>query len=268
LVVKPSGAEFTQLPYEDNFTNNPLVSNRWVSFGGWQQTTAAVSANAALKLDNFNKPPQDYFLISPSYDLTIITQSTLKFKYAYARRTSQTNETMRVQISTNCGGAWITILQKSNNDLQTAGLVSSAFTPTSAAQWKEESILINNAFANRPDVRFRIEFNGGGGNNLYIDDWNITGLVSVEDIKKFSNFNVFPNPASESVWIDITLESSDVVVAKLFDLSGREIKAQNYNSQQGKNMFEMGGLSSLKPGVYILELNFENKSIKEKIIIK
>ncbi len=268
LIVRPSGAEFTQLPYEDNFTNNPLTSGRWVSFNGWQQSTAAVSANSSLMLFNFSQPSQDYFLFSPSYDLTIITQSTVRFKYAYARRTNQINETLRLQVSTNCGGTWVTLWQRTGSELQTAGLVPSSFTPTNASQWQEVAIPINPVFANRPNVRFRLEFNGAGGNNLFLDDWNITGVVSVEELKMVTGFNIFPNPAKETVWIDLTLESSDMVNARLVDLSGRVLQTQNFMAQQGKNTFEMQNLSGLTPGVYILEVNFEGKSIKEKLIIQ
>ena len=56
------------------------------------------------------------------------------------------------------------------------------------------------------DFRFKIKFTSGGGNDLFIDDINLSGPLSIEDELVF-DFLVYPNPANTLAVLKFNLSS-------------------------------------------------------------
>src|SRR5204862_179314 len=76
----------------------------------WVRTTAAGSSgSASFMIKNFNGNPvgqtDDY--VTPSFNLTYLSQPTLTFKVANAQRNPSSADHLRVYISDDCGTTWI-----------------------------------------------------------------------------------------------------------------------------------------------------------------
>ena len=84
--------------------------------------------------------------------------------------------------------------------------------------------------------------------------------VSVQDLGEEVKISLFPNPANEVLNIQTPFDRSDVFV---FDLNGRQIHSTSINSSIGYL-----DLSSLLPGLYVLELRSENQVVRKKFVIQ
>jgi hypothetical protein len=118
-------------------------------------------------------------LVTPTFTFNGVSNATLTFDVAYARYvnsagTSFSSDTLIVLYSTDCGVTYNTTIYKDGGaTLATAPAANGAFTPTST-QWASKSINLS-ALNNAPNVTFAIRSKSGWGNNLYIDNINITG---------------------------------------------------------------------------------------------
>ena len=124
------------------------------------------------------------------------------------------------------------------------------------------------------DVRFRFEFTGHGvGNNIYIDDINITGTPTSPSVhEEFANgfgLSVSPNPFSSAASVSFTTHDKYNVSIGLFDVIGKEVvsiaalvelAAGTYTLPLTKN--------TLKAGIYFVKLNVEGYSVTKKVIVQ
>ncbi|MGY8989291.1 MAG: T9SS type A sorting domain-containing protein, partial [Flavobacteriales bacterium] len=86
------------------------------------------------------------------------------------------------------------------------------------------------------------------------------GVLSVNDVVDYST-NIFPNPAKNN----ITIENSNFVInsVKLYNIAGQLIKSEYVNSMK-TNL----NVSDLNKGIYILEIQSKETSIKRKLIVE
>ena len=92
----------------------------------------------------------------------------------------------------------------------------------------------------------------------------MTDFTGIEDeVAAEDKFSIFPNPASESINVAISLTKSENTVINVMDISGKVIKTINIGSLNGdKNMnISLEGMST---GVYFIELvNESGKQVKK-----
>ena len=90
-------------------------------------------------------------------------------------------------------------------------------------------------------------------------------FLSGVDNQGFELFKVWPNPSNGQ--INVQLSAGKLINLRLLDLSGREVFHRVYNNSGGtftKNVI----LGHLKKGIYLLQVNSENKSGVRRIVIK
>jgi hypothetical protein len=117
-------------------------------------------------------------------------------------------------------------------------------------------------------VSFKFEYTSGGGNNIYIDDINLTGVTSVRDLTKAAfDFIVYPNPLETSSVVKFTLLRSEEVNIVITDMLGREISSVFEGMlRAGTHEYKLGGLES--SGVFILKSVIGSEIITERIIVE
>ncbi|TAH00091.1 MAG: T9SS C-terminal target domain-containing protein [Sphingobacteriales bacterium] len=149
----------------------------------WLHTAPSVpnsgTASAQINFWNYGTTGHLDYLLSPIVDAVDFDTVQVSFARAYRKyNTSQTsfNDTLMVQISTDCGVSFpITAWKKGGNDL-----VVNALAPTTAnwrpaaGQWFTESINLK-PFLPQGTTSFTVSFTGknGFGQNVHIDDINI-----------------------------------------------------------------------------------------------
>ncbi|MEZ4889643.1 MAG: M43 family zinc metalloprotease [Crocinitomicaceae bacterium] len=275
VVMQPGSA----LPYFEGFegytniaqatTQGKLFIENLGNNAGFDiTTTAASSGSKSIKLNNFSQTGSNVDeLISNAIDLSngSINNVTFSFKYAYRKKAANNIEYLKVYFSGDCGETWSLRKPMSSSSMSTA-TSSSAWTPT-AADWKETTIEFNSIAYNQfltPNFRYRFVFEGNGGNNIYLDDINITlNNASVESQDALSNIALYPNPNDGEVNLTFGLNTAQKVTVKVLDISGKELKSTILNGNAGENQIKLDN-SEFSAGMYFVNLSTEttNKTLQ------
>ena len=267
------------LPFAEGFENTTSFNNDWSietqSGNGWQNTTSAsYTGSRSLMVDNVNNTSGDITeAISPSYDLSTMTNPKLKYKWSFARKTTGGNDQFIIYYSTDCGGTWTIKAVKAGAAMATASATNSAFTPSITAEWDSATVDLG-AQASETNVRFKLYFKNSGGNNFFLDDLNIVGDVStigITENDQVNNLKVFPNPMNESAVISFNLKNNvNNLTIVLRDVLGKEVtRIVNGSSfSAGKYTASIDKEKKLRSGLYFIEFNADNNVQIEKLIVK
>lgn len=262
-------------PFTDGFENNTTFNNEWRIENGvdginWQNTNATAATGArCVRLFNYSASAStndDDDLISPSYDLTTSSNKTMTFKLAFAQKTTADADRLFVYESINCGATWSLKAGFVGANLITAPTHPSVFTPT-ATEWIQKSVTLSN----NPNVRVMFRFEGGGGNNVYLDDINIGGPVGVEEFSNIGNFVVYPNPSKSNAKISFNLlEDVSNLTIKIKNTLGQDVTSiiNNQSFNAGKYTLDVDEQRKLSSGIYLIEFNADNNIKTEKLIIQ
>ncbi len=248
-------------PFFESFEASPSLDGPlWVRghFGGpshWQLTDdAAATGTMSATVDNWDS---DLYtrdeLYSPPIDLTGATLMRVAFKYAFAGRQAATGADRLVfQVSRTCETSWTTRVSLTGTQLETAPIQSSPFIPQES-DWKEESINIPSQFLTE-GFRFRFGFTSAGGNRLYIDDINVDINASVENVDALSDLKLFPNPASDQLFIAMNSTKAMEMRMDITDLAGRIIRSASRITLPTGTSTQTIDLKGTLAGMYLLRL--------------
>lgn len=158
--------------------NNPDASYTWERRTGITGATGAATAANYINNYTYNSPNAEDYLVSPTINLQLAGTARLTFDVSYARYGVGYEDGLRIDVSTDCGQTWVPSgYLKAGLTLATAGTVTSLFTPTSAAQWRKDTVDLSAWVGNKVHVRFA-NINDYG-NSLYIDNVNVTSTPPV-----------------------------------------------------------------------------------------
>ncbi|MCB0396607.1 MAG: T9SS type A sorting domain-containing protein [Flavobacteriales bacterium] len=278
MVSNPAG-QYGTMPFTDSFENAADVANDWIFVNpdngiGWERYgSAGYTGNASLRLRNDqNSANRVDAAISPGYDIDSIIGPKLKFRVAYAQNTTSDNDKLRVYVSTNCGATWLLRTQKSGTQIATVSAQASEFTPTNASQWKEETVSLA-PYAGSSNLRIKFEFTNDGGNNIFLDDINITGdgFVGLDDrLAVEMNTLLYPNPTDGSSMLRFTLPHAVEADIRVFDMMGREVDIiQNQiKLSAGTHQYTINKETAGGPGIYMISIRLGGAFITRKLVIQ
>ena len=250
-----------QLPYYQGFENINFNAPEWISNDLNWSITDEVSYNGSycLKLQNQGLAEgTKQTLESKTLNLSDSSKAYFTFKYAYARKNSSNNDFLRILGSYDCGKTWATRKIIYTNQLITAADQSN-FIPT-YSEWKEANIVSLIGPFCVSNFRFKFEFNSGGGNNLYIDNINIS-YKNTTGTDSFINqeISVYPNPSSDFLKIS-ALKNIDEI--NIYDIMGKQV----YSNKTNTKTLDLN-ISNFKNGYYSIKIKV-GEFIKVKLFIK
>jgi len=262
------------IPYSESFEAISFPGSDWVVDNGggntWTMSTqAAKTGSKSVFINNYsgNTANTTDAFITPTYDLTYVTNANLTFWLAHAARSTTGTDALKVFASTTCGQLWNIRYNKSGATLSTAGIITSNFVPN-ASQWRQETVNISSSsYNNKPSVRFKFEYTQVNANNIYIDDINLSGTVGLNDaVEQSLNFSVYPNPVSTSGYIDFTLADRGNVTVQVIDVTGRVVNNMNYNMlEAGEYRFDLP--DNMSAGLYSVRLSVDGYATSRKIAV-
>ena len=239
-----------QLPYTESFENISLTNPEWIMpNGNWNITNqTSYTGNNCLKVNNLGVAEGTiHHLESNTFDLSDSNRAYFSFKYAFAKRDNSNNDYLKVLASKDCGKTWSVRKMIQNAQLTTAPNQFS-FTPSSD-EWKQATISsIIGPFCVE-NFRFKFEFKSGGGNDLFIDDINITyndytNITSIEN----KSISIYPNPSSKLLTINAALNIDNITI---YDIYGKVMI--NKNEASSNNIII--DISQLSAGFYNILVN-------------
>lgn len=242
------------------------------------QVTSASSATGlkSCKLDNINNVNGNNSILqtTSAYDLTTLSSPALTFKAAYQQTATTNTDKLQILTSTDCGATWIS--RKTITSATLASLAGGTGTTPyipNASQFTTYTVVIGGVTSSH-NVMFRWEFVAGTsslGNNLYIDDINISGVVinGIENIVALVDLNIYPNPSTGKVSIGFNLSESHNVSVTVTDLLGRTVEAIAPKSyQSGETILTIGSNGAYQAGVYLVNIMVDGQRISKKIIVQ
>jgi len=257
-----------------NFPSNPdknwdvssTISSTWK-----RSTSAAVTGSACLTITNpASATGAIHTLISPVFEVVGSTsQAKIALKYAFARRTSTNADKLQITYSIDCGKSWRQLTTRSGTVLATTStLVAGTFIP-GPADWKQENL---NLLFLAPSQTFRLkfEFTSNGGNNLFVDDIQLTTITAVNNLQDDNlSLQVVPNPSSILPKLLIDNINSGKAKIEIVDVLGKNILySKELNLNSGSSEIDLSKeLDKPKAGSYWVRLLMPNRVMVRQWIV-
>lgn len=266
------------LPYSEGFENvtfppSGVTINNSDGLTTWARTTAAASTgSASAYMDNYdyNADGEVDEMVLPNFNLSSVTNPVMTFQVAYRLYTNPTtspnySDTLRVYISTDCGVTWTQLYGKWSTTLATASPAYSTteFVPT-VSQWRLENISLS-PYQSSTNAIIKIYHATQYENNLYIDDINIQNSTDVQGLTLHSDVNLFPNPSTGQVNVDVNMFQRDNLTIRTTNAVGQVVSevAEN-NTFGGRYVID---LSTEPNGVYFIEVQTGTEVVTRRIVI-
>lgn len=248
-------------PSTDWAINNPNNDDTWEKItgrGGF--STAATEASMFLNFYNITANKFDEMYL-PGVSLVNNTSANIAFDVAYCQYQTELDQ-LDVLVSSDCGATWTNVFSKSGATLATAPASTANWAPT-AAQWRSESASLS-AFVGQNII---VKFKGTSkyGNNLFIDNINLTGVTGITTAELENSITIFPNPATEVLNVDVKLNDSKALTFDLVDVTGRTVSTTVANGIYYTKSIDLKGIAK---GSYLLKIQSENTSIVKKVSVQ
>ncbi|MDP4933350.1 MAG: zinc-dependent metalloprotease [Salibacteraceae bacterium] len=206
------------VPYFEDFAT---VDYGWItdehdveSSRKWEYDTQNGNGdNFSYKFYNIGSETQSiHDLMFASLDMRSLTSVSIAFDVAYRQFQATNTDKLALLMSNDCGKVWRTVWSRSGEQLSNnAPLSSSVFAPSAGdfttftvnnvpIQWASESTL------------FAFRFTSGGGNNLYLDNINISGDYGQ------APYLVYPGNGAQGVPASVVLDWLHVHNASAYQL--------------------------------------------------
>ncbi len=281
-VVVTSGALAPATPFIEGFevtaipgTPDWFLENESVSSSAFQTSNlTAFTGSNCLRLQNYsgNTSGTKDVIVSPAFSLVNTTATRAYFRVAYANRGTGSGDILKGFVSSDCGATWTQRYVKTASQLQTVtNIVTTNFTPVSGSidttQWRHDFMNLG-SFSNQPNVRIKFEFTFDTGNNLYIDDINISGTVGINNINiDADELTLAPNPANGNTKLNFKLIHTNDVVITITDVLGKQVE------QISKATLTPGDYSypintPWSKGVYFVQVASGEQFITKKLIVQ
>jgi PKD repeat protein len=218
-------------------------------------------------------------LITPAFNLKGISNATLSFKYAYAKRYDDASDSLIIFLSEDCGNTW-TRVEAYGDDGYGSFATSPQYdetdnwAPQSLSDWCGQgygsdckSISLNN-WIGKNDIRIAFESFNFFGNSLYIDNVTVEQYTGVdetvdEDFDKEGGMKVFPNPAHNGFTVELS-ETDNFNVLEVFNSTGKVVFTKKV-SKENKS-YSINTENWVK-GVYLIKAGADGQYEVKKLVV-
>jgi len=152
--------------------------------------------------------------------------------------------------------------------LESGATTTGNYVPA-AGDWVTQTANLS-GYAGQTNLYYMFRFTSNGGNNVYLDDINISGTTTgIEDIAGNIDFNIYPNPIDESSVIAFSLMKKQSVNIEVVDVLGRSIGTVfNGNLDAGEHKYSVGDNVKLSAGIYFVKVNVDGSEFSKKMIVR
>ncbi len=240
----------------------------------WARTTGAAKTGAASMWFNsiaYTCNGCFEIITLPNLDFTSLGSVQMTFQVAYRMLSDPTltpnwSDSLRVDVSTDCGATWTNLYFKYSTALTTITppFSTTAFVP-GPNDWRLETLNLT-PYAGNNNLLLRLKASSDYENNMYVDDINITGTIGIETIGLKNTMTVYPNPSGGNTTIEYSLPEASNVQFLLFDALGKEILNRNEGFvHRGTNKIILEEKSFTGNGIYYVQIKAGNIIETKKI---
>ncbi len=272
-------------PFIENFESNTFGSKGWSienpdNMITWGITSVAGDTpgnkSAWINFFNYAVPAgRRDRMISPALNFTGTDPVFMTFDHAYANRFTTISDSLIILVSDDCGETWVRVFaegERNNGTLATVLRQTTSFTPEVADDWcgggwgSMCNVIDLTAWANKANVKIAFESYNRFGNNLYIDNINISSTTGVSELPLAkSKILIYPNPTSGLISIYSAQKVEDLAVS-FFNSQGTLVYSHKIKSTS--HLSETLNLGNLAKGVYLVKITGNNTIEQQKLILK
>lgn len=182
-------------PFFEGFTASAFLPSGWTAVNNanpnmyWERhATVGFNSVGCAWFNNHdnNAPGVTDDMRTPGINLSGYSAPQLTFDVAYARYNATRSDTLEVLVSDDCGATWTQVYIKGGTTLATAPDMTPIFTPSSG-QWRSETINLP-AYANTASLMISFRNHNRHGNNIYVDNINLTAAPAVAPVAAWQSF--------------------------------------------------------------------------------
>ena len=267
----------TALNFEETFEPNGFPPPSWTIQNPddaitWIERTGIIGSNgnpttvAYVNNYSYNAAGQEDSFVTEIFDLSNATVPSLTFDLAKAQYSTSYTDSMRVEISTDCGTTFSAIYNKTGLDLATVGYQTSAWTPNSANQWRNEEIDLSPYEGEQ--VQFKFVNITGYGNSTFIDNINVSAQVLNQKDVVLKNSTLFPNPATNKVTLSLLQPFTNDIYVVVYNSLGQKLSQFNKKDFINNNTILEMDVSQYKTGIYFITIQQGTHSTTKKLVMK
>jgi len=261
---------------KNNFINviNPSASTLPV-IEGFEDTIQFLPSNWTLinPTNNFNWSPSHYgaygtsphsayfsnwnyyfsgvAMETPALDIPATGITRLTFDVAYCRQLPSLSDTLIISATNDCGNTFTNLYYKGGSNLATAPDNLNEFFPADT-QWRSETVNLN-ALAGMSGAQIQFINKSGWGNDLYIDNVNISWTTGINDKTFMESIRIFPNPVDDELTIDWNGMNHSPVSITIYNSMGEEILSKLYPSDS--SMIAKINVREFAQGLYFIKVS-------------
>jgi len=221
-----------------------------VNYWQWNPSTVGVANGEIIIAEQFNVP----------------SDGNLSFDYAYTSYAGS-QDRLQVQVSTDCGDSYTDLFNKAGADLRTAPEVNDGsaggFFKPGAGDWVTENLDLS-AYEGQ-DVLIRMYLTSAWGDQLYIDNIKMNSPVDVNELNENESLVVFPNPASQNMNIELSIEESANVSVKMIDMLGRTILTEQIGNNVKGAISHTLNVNNINSGAYLLFFQIDERQVVQRV---
>lgn len=257
-----------QPPLQEGFSLAPFPPVKWIlenSDNIWSRSTTVGGfglSTESAKADFYNTSNGTDEIVSPVIDFpNLAPPIRLYFDVAYCQFGPSYIDSLNVDIYDDCTGASTLVYKKGGITLATATSSTAVFVPN-AGQWRTDTINLD-SYAGGAKARFRFIAKSDNGNDLYLDNINLSStVVDVTSLEQGDvQLNIYPNPTNSK----ITVQGSGFKVrkAEVYNLVGEKLLVADSFSP-GLTL----DLAPLKDGIYFVKVWASTPSGQGDYVVK
>ncbi len=260
------------VPFLEDFESSGFPSDGWNILNPdelitWQQQNAigsngTVTTTGFINNFSYDGGGSEDIIETDVFDLSSGQDPILTFDLAKAQYSVNFSDSMRVEISVDCGGTFTSIYEKDGLELSTIDdYTTGSWTPGSPNDWRTEEIDL--APYQGGTAIFRIINISGFGNGTFVDNVNVEYLLSVDD-NELTGISVFPNPAINQVSVALPNTLSGNTSFEITNNLGQVVSRKESLVVGGSVTMD---ISSLSRGLYFIAIeNAGNRAVKKLIV--
>ncbi len=202
---------------------------------------------------------------TPKYNFSGLNSAALLFDVAYQQYDNTHSDTLVVLISTDCGVTFTKLYEKGGSTLSSVNgtLTSNLFTPSSAAQWRTETINLN-AYVGQSNVMIVFQNRGHYGQALYIDQINLSSGSGINVLRPEQlGLTVYPNPSDGSFTCSFNGDTQNIYTIELSDMLGQVLHTEKIQGGAFSKVFTLR-----EKGMYMVSINSTDGRFCKKIIVE
>ncbi len=239
--------------------NSSNLWSRSSSVGGYGNSTQSAMANF------YNINGGNDKLVTQYVDFSnTVAPITLYFDVAYQPYGPSYSDSLVVELYSDCPGIPERIYAKGSSTLATAPASTNEFLSPLNSQWRTDTIHLD-SLAGRPAMEIRFCAISGFGNDLYLDNINLTANgLGIQNLQNDFLFSIYPNPANSNFNLEMSSPTESKMEIDIYDMMGNLVQANPENAAEGKNYFTLD-VSRFSEGIYLVQVR-ENGSVKTQRI--